>query len=99
MAELTLPPQTVDDAEELDPRQRVVERRRRFAATIDVYLVLTVAILVAVGLMMVWSSTLGFGPEQQATIFFQQARNAVFGVVVMFVVGSLDYRLWRRLAI
>lgn len=99
MAEATLPPQLIEDDEEFDVDERVAARRRRFTASIDIYLVLTVAILVSIGLMMVWSATLGFGQEEQQAIFLQQTRNAVLGVILMVVVGLIDYRVWRRLAI
>ncbi len=101
MADTTLPPQYIDDEYDdgLTREQRAAERRRRFTATIDLYLVLTVGVLVAIGLMMVWSATLGFGVEQQSAIFFQQARNAAIGAVLMMVIGMIDYRIWRRLAI
>src|SRR5437899_56690 len=99
MAETILPPQFVDEYEEgLIREQRVAERRRRFTATIDMYLVLTVGILVAIGLMMVWSTTF-YWADPQSALFLQQARNAAFGLVIMFVLSAIDYRLWRRLAI
>lgn len=102
MAETALP-QFIDDTfdEEQDERlleQRAVERRRLFTATIDTYLVLVVGILVAIGLIMVWSTTF-FWSEPQSAIFLQQVRNAVIGIVVMFVLSLINYRLWRRLSI
>src|SRR5262249_52288699 len=71
---------------------------RRFTATIDIYLVLTVGVLVAIGLMMVWSTTF-FWSDPQSAIFAQQARNAVIGIILMVVLALIDYRVWRRLAI
>jgi len=88
----------LSEEEALLLEQRAAERRRRFTATIDLYLVLTVGILVAIGLMMVWSTTF-FWSEPQAAIFMQQFRNAIFGFVVMFVLSLIDYHWWRRLAI
>src|SRR5689334_22855774 len=100
MAETTLPPQFVDDYEEgLIREQRVAERRRRFTATIDMYMILTVGVLVAFGLMMVWSTTFYWSEPEQYSLFVQQARNALIGVVIMFVLSAIDYRIWRRLAI
>jgi cell division protein FtsW len=88
----------LSEEEALLLEQRAAERRRRFAVTIDLYLVLTVGILVAIGLMMVWSTTF-FWSEPQSAIFLQQFRNALFGFAVMFVLSLIDYRWWRRLAI
>lgn len=102
MADTVLPPQFVEDGYEdglVDQvEQQVVERRRRFATKIDTYLVLTVGLLVAIGLMMVWSTTF-FWSKPQSAIFLQQARNAVIGIIIMGVLGAIDYRIWRRLAI
>jgi cell division protein FtsW len=88
----------LSEEEALLLEQRAAERRRRFAVTIDLYLVLTVGILVAIGLMMVWSTTF-FWSEPQSAIFMQQFRNALFGFAVMFVLSYIDYHWWRRLAI
>lgn len=104
MTEITLPPPSPQFVEEnyeddLSVEQRAAERRRRFVATFDIYLVLSVGILVAVGLMMVWSATLGFRSDQQWGIFIQQVRNAGIGAVIMIILSLIDYRVWRRLAI
>ncbi len=99
MTETTVPPQFVDDPyEDIDVEQRAAQRRRHFSATIDLYLVLTVGVLVAIGLMMVWSTTF-YWADPQSALFAQQARNAVLGIVIMVVVGMIDYHIWRRLAI
>jgi cell division protein FtsW len=99
MADAALP-QFVEDSleDEVLQEKRAQERRSRFAVTLDAYLVLTVSILVAVGLMMVWSTTF-FWAEPQSALFFQQLRNALFGFVVMFALALINYRVWRRLAI
>ncbi|MCS6871697.1 MAG: FtsW/RodA/SpoVE family cell cycle protein, partial [Anaerolineae bacterium] len=95
-----IPPvlEELSEEEALMLEQRAAERRRRFAVTVDLYLVLTVGILVAIGLMMVWSTTF-FWSEPQSAIFMQQFRNAIFGLAVMFVLSYINYRWWRRLAI
>lgn len=99
MADTSLPIEEIyfEDDEEL-LQQRAVERRRRFAVTVDLYLVLTVGILVAIGLIMVWSTTF-FWSEPQSAIFSQQLRNALFGFAIMIGLSLLNYRLLRRLAI
>ncbi len=96
MAETTLPRFTDDEYED-DALQRAAERRRRFTAIIDLYLVLTVGILVSTGLMMVWSTTF-YWSEPQSALFMQQLRNAAIGSVIMIIMGVIDYRVWRRLA-
>lgn len=93
-------PQFIDDLPDEDEllEKRAVERRRLFTASVDTYLLLTVGILVAIGLMMVWSTTF-YWSEPQSAIFLQQLRNAFLGFVVMSILALIDYRLWRRLAI
>jgi cell division protein FtsW len=99
MAETSLPPQFVEDEyDETTLEQRALERRRNFTATVDVYLILTVGILVAIGLMMVWSTTF-FWSDPQYAIFMQQVRNAAIGGVLMGIMSLINYRVWRRLAI
>ena len=97
MAETVLPPQYLDEGE-LERGERPAQRRNRFTASMDMYLVLTVGVLVAIGLMMVWSTTF-FWAEPQSAIFGQQARNAIIGIFVMVLLGAIDYRVWRRLVI
>jgi cell division protein FtsW len=100
MADTTLPPQFIDDYDEgLIHEQRVAERRRRFTATIDMHMVLTVGVLVAIGLMMVWSTTFYWSSPEQWTLFAQQGRNTLIGLVIMFALSAIDYHIWRRLAI
>jgi cell division protein FtsW len=101
VSEASLPqyPQYIEDYDEDVLRdQRAAERRRRFTASIDIYLVLTVGVLVAIGLMMVWSTTF-YWAKPQSAVFLQQLRNAVIGVIIMFVLSMIDYHIWRRLAI
>src|SRR5215475_13368554 len=99
MAETALPQFTDDEYEEsFERQQRAADRRRRFTASIDIYLVLTVGVLVSIGLMMIWSTTF-FWSDPQSALFMQQARNAIIGLVVMLVLGVIDYHIWRRLAI
>src|SRR5579871_6589800 len=99
MAETALPQFTDDEYEEsFDRQQRAADRRRRFTTSIDIYLVLTVGALVAIGLMMIWSTTF-FWADPQSALFLQQARNAIFGLIIMLILGVVDYHIWRRLAI
>lgn len=78
------------------------ERRVGFLASIDGYLIVVVTVLLAIGLMMVYSTTFdwsyqSFGSE--SLIFMQHARNAGIGVIFMLVLTAVDYRIWRRLSV
>jgi cell division protein FtsW len=48
--------------------------------------------------MMVWSTTF-YWADPQSALFLQQARNAFIGAILMLVIGTIDYHIWRRLAI
>ncbi len=78
------------------------EGRLGFLVTIDCYLVVVLGILLAMGLLMVYSTSLdwsylSYGSEW--TIFLQHARNMAIGVGVTLVLAAIDYRLWRRLSV
>ncbi|MBN8618800.1 MAG: cell division protein FtsW [Anaerolineae bacterium] len=78
------------------------EQKRGFIATLDGYLIVIVGILLAIGLMMVYSTTFdwsfqSFGNE--ATIFLQHLRNAFIGLGIMLLLVLVDYRVWRRVAV
>src|SRR5579859_7436741 len=91
-------PTFVEDAEAEPLARRAAERRRHFTVSIDMYLVIAVGALLAIGLMMVWSTTFFLG-SSPFTYFFQQARSMAIGGVIMLVLSAIDYRVWRRLAI
>ena len=88
----------------LDER-RVAERRRGFAAGIDLYLALVVGVLCAIGLMMVYSASIDVsyqvtGDPNSTTYFFvRQLRSMVIGVILLLILSRLDYHVWRRLAV
>jgi len=98
VANISAPRYINDELDEQVQEQRVAERRRRFALSIDLYLVLAVGVLVALGLMMVWSTTF-FWSDPQSAIFLQQLRSALIGTIAMLILGMIDYRIWRKLAI
>src|SRR5262245_13652946 len=67
------------------------ERRIGFLATIDGYLMIVVAVLLAIGLMMVYSTTFDWSYQEfgsESLIFMQHARNAVIGLVVMLLLTA-----------
>ncbi len=93
-------PQFIEDEDgDLIPlEQRAAERRKHFALTVDMYLLVTVCALLAIGLMMVWSTTF-FLDASPFFFFFQQARSMLIGGVLMFALSAIDYRFWKRLSI
>jgi len=100
-------PRPVRAMPKASPRVAVVEaapseRRLGFLATIDGYLIVVVSVLLAIGLLMVYSTTFDwsyqdFGSEW--VIFTQHGRNVVVGIVIMLLLIAIDYRVWRRLAV
>jgi cell division protein FtsW len=78
------------------------ERKIGFLATIDSYMMVVVVVLLAIGLMMVFSTTFDWSYQEfgsETVIFMQQVRNVGVGLVVMMLLVAIDYRIWRRLAV
>jgi cell division protein FtsW len=78
------------------------ERSRGFLGTIDPWLCVVTGLLLAIGLMMVYSTTFDWSFQEfgsQYTVFFQQIRSLAVGVGVVIVLMLLDYRLWRRFSV
>jgi cell division protein FtsW len=83
-------------------KPRRAERRKLVGAEIDVYLVSVVGVLVAIGLMMVFSTTFDWSYAEfgsPAAIFLQQVRSLLIGLAVMAALTLFDYRRWRRWAV
>lgn len=79
-----------------------VQGARPFAFDFDVYLVLAVAALLAVGLMMVFSTTFDFSYllyGKSTTIFLRQVRSLAIGLAALLLLSRLDYHLTRRLSV
>ena len=77
-------------------------RKKASPLNFDWALLLVVGVLIAFGLMMVFSTTFdwsyrAYGDEWQ--IFWQQVRSLGIGLVVMLVVARLDYHAWKPLAV
>ncbi len=80
-------------------KRRPASRWKIIGAEIDVYLLLVVGVLLAIGLMMVFSTTFDWSYAQYGsptTIFFQQVRSLLVGLAVMVVLTLIDYRRWRH---
>lgn len=80
---------------------RAGAQRRGFLATLDLPIIVVVALLLSIGGMMVYSTTFdwalqSFGSE--TFIFLQHARNMVIGFVFLVLMMLIDYRIWKRFA-
>jgi cell division protein FtsW len=78
------------------------EQRKSFLATLDTPVVVVVGLLLAIGAMMVYSTTFDwayadFGNE--SAILFQHLRNMGLGLIVMVGIILVDYRIWKRFAV
>ncbi|NDJ86857.1 MAG: FtsW/RodA/SpoVE family cell cycle protein, partial [Chloroflexi bacterium] len=87
----------------LDPA-RANARRRLFTAQMDLYLLAVVGVLCAIGLLMVYSASIDASflatEDRSTTYFFQrQLRNLFVGVVLLYALARIDYRIWRRISI
>ncbi len=81
---------------------RVAERRKLFRTQFDMYLVLVVGVLLAIGLMMVFSTTFDWSYQvygDASTIFLRQVRSVGVGLVIMLLLALIDYRVWRKFAL
>ncbi|GAB4434347.1 MAG: putative lipid II flippase FtsW [Anaerolineae bacterium] len=82
-----------------DVNPRPASRWKIIGAEVDVYLLLVVGVLLAIGLMMVFSTTFDWSYAEYGspvTIFLQQVRSLLVGLVVMAVLALIDYRRWRH---
>ena len=78
------------------------ERRRGIGLALDPYLLIVVGGLLAIGVMMVYSTTFdwsyqSFGSESY--ILLQHLRNLVIGAIVLVLLALIDYRVWKRFAV
>ncbi len=79
-----------------------VDTRRRWFATLDGYLMLVTGILLAVGLMMVYSTTFDLSYQiygDQTVIFMRHLRNMGVALLFLVLLAFINYRIWRRLAV
>ncbi|HHH40983.1 MAG TPA: putative lipid II flippase FtsW [Chloroflexi bacterium] len=81
---------------------RRIERARTAARRSDYLLVLVTLALLAIGLMMVYSTTFDWAYQATGnplTFFLRQMVWAALGLVGMAVLSRVDYGWWRRLAV
>lgn len=73
-----------------------------FFASVDTALIVTIGMLLALGALMVYSTTFDwsyndFGSE--TAILLQHLRNMAIGLVVFTVTALLNYRVWKRFSL
>ena len=79
-----------------------VKRIREASRRIDYVLIITVAALLIVGLMMVYSSTFDLAYKDfgdPGYFFRRQVLWTVLGLVALIVLARIDYHFWQRMAI
>ena len=80
----------------------VSHQRRNFLATLDKPMVAVVVLLLAIGSLMVFSSTWDWSNNTYgtATGFFveEHLRNVVVAVLALVIFSAIDYRFWKRIA-
>ena len=84
------------------PRAKERGRTLSFLASLDKVVIGVVAMLLAIGLMMVYSTTFDWSYQDygnEAVIFMQHVRNVLIGLAVMAVTALIDHRIWKRFAI
>ncbi len=84
------------------PTVERVEGRRGLLTGLDLPLLLIVVMLLAVGAMMVYSTTFFWSYEttgSESTIFLQHARNMGIGILLLLLIFLIDYRIWKRFAL
>jgi cell division protein FtsW len=83
-------------------RTETTPRKKYFGLPIDGLLIVFVGALVAVGLMMVYSTTFDWSYRaygDPSLIFFRQLRWLAVGIVAMIVTAYMPYRWWKRLSL
>ena len=90
-----------DGANEGSPRP-LADQRRNLLATLDKPLVAVVILLLAIGSLMVFSSTWDWSNKTygSATGFFieEHLRNVILATLALIFFATIDYRFWKRFA-
>ncbi len=90
------PPRAVQDT------PRPASRPWLAVARLDMYVMIVVGGLLAIGMMMVYSTTFDWSFQtwgSETYVFFNHVRNAVIGGALLIFLALVDYRHWRRLAV
>jgi cell division protein FtsW len=86
----------------VDMANRQTERARLRTTQMDYILLLSVAALLLIGLMMVYSTTFDWSFAETAnplSFFLRQTMWVALGLVGMVTLAHIDYMWWRRLAV
>ena len=78
------------------------ERRFTFFSTIDVPILVVMLLLIAIGCLMIYSTTFDWSYQDfgsDTVIFMQHVRNLFVGIGAFVVLSVVDYRVWKRFAI
>lgn len=81
---------------------RPAERKLSYFATLDKPILVVVSMLLAVGLLMVFSTTFDWSFQNwgSPTVkFMEHVRNVGIGLVGLVIMSLIDYRMWRRFAV
>lgn len=114
MAEQPIAPQFIDDADaprlvQTMPRVaseptvvRPAIKQRGFLASLDIPITVVVTLLLAIGGLMVYSTTFDWSYQDfgsETYIALQHLRNMAIGAVLLIVFAIIDYRIWKRFAV
>lgn len=78
------------------------EARQGWLASLDTYLLVVIGSLLAISLLMVYSTTFDWSYQvygDELVKFIEHVRNTGIGLIVMLLLAFINYRLWRRLAV
>ncbi|MCC6802040.1 MAG: cell division protein FtsW [Anaerolineae bacterium] len=81
---------------------RPVERRRTFLSTIDLPLLVLFGLLIAIGSLMIYSTTFDWSYQDYGSdtyIFMQHVRNLAIGGSIFVLLTLINYRIWRRFVV
>ncbi len=113
MAETPIAPQFIDDAEaprlvQAMPRAasepkvtRPAIKQRGFLASLDIPITVVVTLLLAIGGLMVYSTTFDWSYQDfgsETYIVLVHLRNMAIGAAFLIVLAAIDYRIWKRFA-
>jgi cell division protein FtsW len=114
MAERSAAPQFVEDerptvrraaapqAAAAPTRPRAGENRLGLLAGLDAYVLVVVGVLLAIGAMMVYSTTFDWSAQSfgsETFIFSRHVRNLAIGGALFLALALIDYRIWRRFTV
>lgn len=87
---------------EIAPAYEPKTARRGFFVSVDTPLIVTMGMLLAIGTLMVYSTTFDWSFSDygsETAILMQHLRNMGVGLLVFTLAGLFDYRLWKRFSL